>query len=215
MNDLRAILLDMDGTLVDAFPPIVHALNTTLREFGHAEMSELEVRRHTGQGNIGIPELFGAQHAEQARHRFLELHDAEYLRLISPMPGAESLLQWLHEQGLGTAVVTSKGQQRAEAQIELLGWNRYLPVIIGKQDGLPGKPHPEPVLRACQALKVPPETAIMVGDGIADMTAAMAAGSRGLGLAGSFSPEELAEAGATDSFSTLNEVMQWLQMQIR
>lgn len=214
MMPIRAVLLDMDGTLVDAFPPIVHALNTTLREFGLEEMTELEVRRHTGRGQLGIHELFGDRHAE-ASARFLELHDAEYLRLVTPMDGALPLLQWLQGRALGTAVVTSKGQHRAEAQIDVLGWSAYLPVIIGKLDGYAGKPDPAPVLRACKALDVSPEHTVMIGDGVADMTAAAGAGSRGIGLYGAFSRQELEEAGATSCFSSLNEVLQWLQTQIR
>jgi len=213
MTAIRAVLLDMDGTLVNAFPPIINALNTTLREFGLAELTELEVRRHTGRGHLGIHELFGDRHVE-ASQRFLELHDADYLRLVTPMAGAETLLHWLQQQSLGAAIVTSKGQHRAEAQIDVLGWGNYLPVIIGKIDGRAGKPDPEPLLIACEALAVMPGETVMIGDGIADMAAAATAGSRGLGLTGAFSANELEEAGATACFSSLTEVMQWLQTQI-
>ncbi len=212
-RDFRALLLDMDGTLVDAFAPIVRALNQTLREFGLPEMSERDIRRHTGRGDCSMRKLFGDRREEAAR-RFLEIHDVDYLEHCHPMPGARTLLDWAREQGLPMAVVTSKSQPRAEAQLAKLGWLEDFAAVIGKQDGRKEKPDPEPVLMACEALGVAPEEACMVGDGVADMKAARAAGSAPLGLLHSFSEEELKAAGAMACFESLEEVRQWLMRRL-
>lgn len=203
------VLLDMDGTIVDAFPPIVRALNQTFREYGMPEMSELEVRRHTGRGDCSMIALFGDRR-EEAGKRFLEIHDEDYLEHISPLPGAEALLQWLRANAIPAAIVTSKSQSRAEAQLEKLGWSDLVHTIIGKIPGRPEKPDPTPVLLACEALRVDPATVVMVGDGVADMKAARRAGSTPLGLCDGFSAEELNDAGAHACFDSLNEVHQWL-----
>ncbi|ATX79893.1 phosphoglycolate phosphatase/sugar-phosphatase [Mariprofundus aestuarium] len=213
MNKIEAVLLDMDGTIVDAFPPIIRALNQTFVEYGLPQMTAQEVKRHTGRGDCSMISLFGDRR-EEAGKRFLEIHDEDYLDHINPLAGAESLFQWLNEQGIPCAIVTSKSQSRAEAQFEALGWSHHVEVIIGKIDGRPEKPDPTPVLLACEALKIKPERSVMIGDGIADMKAASRAGSRGLGLCDSFSIAELTEAGASRCFNSLSEIHQWLIKEI-
>lgn len=208
-RNIRAVLLDMDGTLVDAFPPIIHALNKTLAEFGRPVMTPLQIKRHTGRGDCGMMSLFGDD-KDAASARFLQLHD-EKLAMIEPMPGAQALLNWLRQEGLGIAIVTSKGQHRAEAQLEMLGWSELIPVVIGKLDGRAGKPDPAPLHLACTALDCTAQESVMIGDGLADIKAAASAGAVGIGLHGSFSEDELMAAGAERCFETLDEVQQWLQ----
>ena len=210
---IKGILLDMDGTIVDAFPPIVRALNRTFAEYGLPQMTELEVRRHTGKGEASMIALFGDRRAEAGK-RFLEIHDEDYLKRITPITGAEELLGWLAERAIPCAIVTSKSQSRAEAQIDALGWNTYIRAIIGKTDSRPEKPDPAPVLLGCAALGVEPVEAVMIGDGIADMQAASRAGCRAIGISDSFSEEELNQAGATFCFDSLNEVHAWLKTAI-
>ncbi len=211
---IRAVLLDMDGTIVDAFEPIERALNQTLREFGLPTMSPEEVRRHTGSGDASIERLFGDRLPE-ALDRFHEIHDRDYLDRCRPMPGADALLSWLSERGLSVGIVTSKTQHRAEAQLERLGWLTRVDVVVGKRDGMPGKPDPAPLLHACGRLQASPSACVMIGDGVSDMRAAAAAGSLPVGLTHAFSEAELRDAGAAFCFPDLHEVLEWLKTRIR
>ncbi len=210
IKDFDGILLDLDGTLIDAFEPIVGAMQQTLAEFGLPAMSEQDIRRHTGRGDCSMTALFGEQ-KEEATQRFIAIHDLTYLDNIQVMPGAETLLNFLQTEQIPTAVVTSKGQHRAESQLDVLGWSSYFKAVVGKQDGRASKPDPEPLLIACAALDIDAEKAVMVGDGEADMKAASRAGCFGLGLTHSFSKEELKDSGANICFHSLNEVCKWLK----
>jgi len=210
---IKAVLLDMDGTIVDAFPPIIRALNQTFVEFGLPQMNAKEVKRHTGKGDCSMKALFGDRR-EVAAARFLEIHDEDYLEQIKPLTGAETLFRWLQDNSIPTAIVTSKSQMRAEAQLDALNWTKYFDAVIGKMDGRPEKPDPGPVLLACQELNIEPQYTVMVGDGIADMKSATQAGSRALGLCDAFSAEELTEVGASLCFDSLTEVHTWLKTQI-
>ncbi|MDQ6968279.1 MAG: HAD family hydrolase [Mariprofundaceae bacterium] len=212
-HKIQAVLLDMDGTLVDAFAPIVRAMNQTLQEFGLETMSELDIRRHTGKGDCSMLSLFGRQ-KEEAGKRFLEIHDEDYFTGIFPLTGANELLTWLQDKHMPAAIVTSKGQYRAEEQLAHLGWSDKIHTVVGKLDGRANKPDPESLLIACDTLQINPEKTIMVGDGIADMKAAKRAASTGIGITTSFSSSELDEAGATETFPTLIEVYAWLKTQI-
>ncbi len=209
-SHIRGVLFDMDGTLIDAFPAIINALNRTLAEYGMATMTPEEIKRHTGRGDCGMRSLFG-EHKEHATARFLELHDADYLKQIKTIEGAEPLLSWLHHKGIPTAIVTSKGQHRAEAQIELLGWQSYFQTIVGKIDGRAEKPSPEPLLMACEALALKPAESVMIGDGVADMKAGSRADVLSAGIVDSFSRKELEDSGASICFNSLIKVHKWLE----
>ncbi len=213
MHNIQAVLLDMDGTLVDAFAPIVRALNQTLQEFGLEPLSERDIRRHTGKGDCSMRALFGT-HQEEAGQRFLEIHDEDYFTGIKPLEGADTLLTWLQHQQIPAAVVTSKGQHRAEAQLAHLDWGNQFQCVIGKLEGRASKPDPETLLLACEHIGIQPQYAIMIGDGLADIKAAKRAGCLALGMHTSFSHQELTDAGAVHTFSTLTEVQAWLKMQI-
>ncbi len=212
-HNIQAVLLDMDGTLVDAFAPIVRAMNQTLQEFGLAQMSDSDIRRHTGKGDCSMTALFGEQ-KEAAAKRFLEIHDEDYFTGIFPLAGAAELLDWLQKLHIPVAIVTSKGQHRAEEQLAHLGWSDKVHTVVGKLDGRANKPNPESLLIACDTLQTKPENTIMVGDGTADVKAAKRAGSVGIGITVSFSSNELYEAGAIQTFPTLLEVHTWLKTQI-
>jgi phosphoglycolate phosphatase-like HAD superfamily hydrolase len=209
-RSIKAVLLDMDGTIVDAFPPIIRALNITFQEFGLPQMTPEQVKRHTGRGDCSMIELFGERRAE-ASIRFLEIHDEDYLQQIKPIPGAKDLLDWLAMEHIPCAIVTSKSQSRAEAQLEVLGWSSLISLVVGKIDGRPEKPDPATVILACETFDISPALAVMVGDGVADMKAATRAGSRGLGLCDAFSASELSEAGAITCFDKLSEVHTWIR----
>jgi len=207
---IKGVLLDMDGTLVDAFAPIIRALNQTFSEYGMPQMTAQEVKRHTGRGDCSMIALFG-ERREEAAIRFLEIHDEDYLQRIKPLDGAETLLRWLQSNAVPCAIVTSKSQSRAEAQLHVLGWTDLLQAVVGKIDGRAEKPDPAPLLLACEMLGIAPEHTIMIGDGIADMKAANRAGSRALGLCDGFTAAELTEAGAESCFESLTGVHAWLK----
>ncbi|MCF6208512.1 MAG: HAD family hydrolase, partial [Ghiorsea sp.] len=147
----KGVLLDLDGTLIDAFTPIIQAMRETLQHFSLPAMSDDAIRRHTGRGDCSMTALFGDK-KEQAAQYFIQVHDQTYLNDIQIMQGAAVLLQWLQDNNIPMAVVTSKGQHRAEAQLEKLGWLTYFECIIGKLEGRASKPSPEPLLLACNKM---------------------------------------------------------------
>jgi len=200
----------MDGTIVDAFTPIVRAMQQTLHDFSLPELSDLEIRRHTGKGDCSMKKLFG-EHQEAATQRFIQLHDEDYLTGLKPLLGAEALLKDMQQQAVAVAIVTSKGQHRAENQLQHLGWTSLIHTIVGKLEGRASKPDPESLLLAASAMQVNIKHTVMIGDGIADMQAAVRAQSYGVGMTASFSAQELQEAGAQQTFATLPEVHTWLK----
>jgi len=207
------VLLDLDGTLIDGFKPIVSALNQTRVEFGMQPISTRDIQRHTGRGSGSVEAMFGTDWV-QARPRFLELHDKIYLHQTIAMPGAESLLGWLVKNGLAAGLVTNKGQERAEAQIRHLGWSKKLAIIVGYVEGKPTKPDSEPVRLACKQMQIDTKESLFIGDGLADMQAASGAGSLPIGIIDSFNERELRQAGAQVCVPNIMEAHTWLKNRI-
>jgi len=212
MVKIRAVLLDMDGTLVDAFGPIVYALNRTLIHFGREPMSEIDIKRHTGRGECSMISLFGEEREEAARH-FLQYHD-ERLYEIKPLPGAVELLHSLQHHRIPAGIVTSKSQQRADLQLQYLGWQDYFVTVIGLTEERRQKPDPHTVQLACEQLNIASEHVVMIGDGTADMKAASQAGALPVALTGHFNRKEMCAAGAAYCFDNLHEVRIWLKKQM-
>jgi len=212
-NAIQGVLFDMDGTIVNAFPPIIRALNQTFVEFGLPTMSDIDIKRHTGKGDCSMTALFGDR-KEAAGIRFLEIHDEDYLDRITALEGAEHLFQYLIEKNIPIGIVTSKSQIRAEAQLDVLGWSDYFGTLIGKLQGRPEKPNPAPVFLACEQLGISPASTVMLGDGLADMKAATRAGCLALGFCDGFTADELSEVGATACFDSLAEVETWLKKRL-
>jgi len=209
---LRGVLLDLDGTLINGFAPIVYALNKTLELYNLPQMERDAIIRHTGRGECSMISLFG-EHRAEAGERFLAFHDEKMLD-FSPLPGAEAMLRWLAEADIPRAIVTSKGQARAEKQLAHIGWDALLPVVIGLTPERKQKPDPHTLLLAAERLALQPNQLVMAGDGVADMKAAVRAGCYPLGITGGFSGDELCEVGAASYVGSAVELQTWLAQEV-
>lgn len=179
-NTLRAVILDMDGTLHDTECVYHVAVQQAVQSVG---FSVTEAFCHS---LIGIPgkecdamlcEHLGAgfPYAEYRRF-YLEHIDRSLAATIPLKPGAVELLQSLAQRGLKTAVATSATRHSAELQLSRSGLRAHLPVVVTRDDVARGKPHPDLFLHAAALLGVPPETCLAVEDSLNGIRAAHAAG---------------------------------------
>lgn len=184
---LRAVLFDLDGTLLDTAADISLALNRAIAEFGWDPVAASDTRNLIGRGG---PML--VQRAAELQRRSLDtatqtaiverfFHHYGELQATDesaarPFPGATEGLRGLHEAGLRTAIVTNKQQRFAISLAKRLGLAPWVDVYVGGDTCVRRKPDPMPVLFACESLRVAPTEALMVGDSINDVMAARAAG---------------------------------------
>ncbi len=182
---VRAVLFDLDGTMLDTAADIAAALNAALAEQHLAPVPPEKVRTFIGRG---VPTLIGRAvahlgaagcdtaalqagfHVHYAR---LEERDELSARVY---PGVAAGLGGLHALGVALAVVTNKPSRAARDLLKRRGLARWIRAVVGGDGDLPRKPHPQPLLRACQDLGVEPAEALMVGDSLVDVQAARAAG---------------------------------------
>jgi len=187
LGQVRAVLFDLDGTLLDTAADIAAALNAALAEQQAAPFATERVRELIGRGAPMLIERVVARLAPRPwpvdpvllLQRFYAHHDhlqASGEFQARPYPGVRAGLERLHGSGLRLGVVTNKPQHAAQALLSELDLAAWIEVVIGGDSTFERKPHPAPLLRACERLEVTPAQALMVGDSATDVRAARAAG---------------------------------------
>lgn len=141
----RAVVFDWDNTLVDSWPVIQDALNTTFRAYDLPEWSMAETKakvRHSMRDSF--PALFGDEW-EKAGEVFYERYAEIHAEAVKPAIGAADLLQTLSDSGVYLGVVSNKRGDYLRAEAEHLGWSEFFGKIVGAFDAEKDKPDPAPV----------------------------------------------------------------------
>ena len=176
----RALLLDLDGTLLDTAPDMGGALNSLLVENGRAPLEPSRIRPVVSHGSarlvtLGFPEAQGDEY-ERLRLRFLDIYATRLADETVPFPGALELLAELDRRGLPWGIVTNKPGWLTDPLLEALGLARRAACVVSG-DTLPErKPHPLPLLHAAERIRVAPTDCVYAGDAERDIQAARAAG---------------------------------------
>jgi 2-phosphoglycolate phosphatase len=177
---LRAVLFDLDGTLVDSAPDLCNAVNRVLSGLGRPPVPLPRLRQVVSKGgramlSVALPDL-----PETEREKLLAPFLAHYGQALAvdsvAFAGVADLLAAIEARGLRWGIVTNKPEGLAVGVVEGFGWTRRCAVLVGG-DTLPQrKPDPAPILLACRRLGIAPDEAIYVGDDERDIVAARAAG---------------------------------------
>jgi phosphoglycolate phosphatase len=176
------LVFDLDGTLVDSAPDLRAALNQMLRERGHPALSLPQVKRMVGDGAAAmVARAFAASGADPAGAagalaRFLEIYEANAVRLTRPYPGVPETLANLREQGYRTAICTNKPQRATIAVVEGLGLSELFDGIAGGDRFPVKKPDPGHLLGLLGLLGGRPGASALIGDSENDAAVARDAG---------------------------------------
>ncbi|CDG83341.1 HAD family hydrolase [Janthinobacterium agaricidamnosum] len=176
---IRAILFDMDGTLVDSEPLHHSAMMETLDRVGVA-LPDRFADDTTGMAMPAVYELLRATTALQMGYQ--ELVDAKYASFLKRAgeilmrPGAAAAMAAARRLGLAVAVVSNSDRMLVDASLTVCGIIRPDMITVTRNDVRHGKPHPEPYLRAAWLLGVDPAECIVVEDSVPGAAAGLAAG---------------------------------------
>ncbi len=197
-----AMLFDLDGTLVDSVYQHVLAWRDALEAAG-MPLSVWRIHRRIGMsGGLFVSALAretGRSLSPEQTQRMQHEHAQAYLRYSSqvrPLPGARELLSHLASENVPHAIATSGYREAAGTTLKILGVSPDVPVVTRDQVAH-AKPDPDLFLAAADALGIPIEQSIVVGDSIWDLLAARRARALGIGLlSGGYGNDELQSAGA-------------------
>jgi phosphoglycolate phosphatase len=176
----RAVLFDLDGTLLDTAPDMVAALDELLGQEGRAPVDYPRARAYVSKGALGLIDFgFGPldeAHRMSLRDRYLDLYLRRVAHATTLFDGMGEVLDAIENAGLSWGVVTNKPGFLTEPLLDALGLlARSASTVSG--DSLPErKPHPGPLLHAAMQIGVTAAESIYVGDDARDVVAGNAAG---------------------------------------
>ncbi|WP_045737892.1 phosphoglycolate phosphatase [Xanthomonas sp. MUS 060] len=176
----RAVLFDLDGTLLDSAPDLLAATNVLLAEHGRAALTLEQLRPVVSKGaramlGVAFPDL-AADTRDALIPAFLSHYEALIGRYSHPFDGIAGLLQRLEDAGSVWGIVTNKPEFLARLILPQLHWEQRCAVLIGGDSLSERKPHPLPLQVAAQRMAMAPRDVVYVGDDERDILAARAAG---------------------------------------
>jgi N-acetyl-D-muramate 6-phosphate phosphatase len=180
-SSLKAVLFDLDGTLIDTAPDLAYTLNLLLTRYQRSTPAFADIRPTVAHGTRGLLQLgFGIdeQDANYAnlQKEFLETYHQHLTRETSLFSGMDAVLNHLEKKSLLWGIVTNKPAWLTEPLLRHLNlWDRTACVVSGDTLKI-RKPHPEPLLHACKLINCAPSACIYVGDTEDDMQAGQRAG---------------------------------------
>ena len=214
---IRTVLFDLDGTLLDTAPDLAEALNAVLVENNRTPLPYEAIRPVVSHGGIALIELgFELEQSDPAfdplRQRLLEIYRENISRLTRPFPGITELLEKLEKRGLGWGVVTNKPGWLTDPLLKDLDlYDRAVAVVSG--DTLDErKPHPAPMLYACELANSEPGQCVYIGDAQRDIEAGINAGMHTLVALFGYLQEQDDPRNwqADDMIETPLELLTWL-----
>lgn len=201
-EEIRIVLFDLDGTLVDSAPDLVAAMRCLRSELGEPELDLRAVGEVVSKGGRamlrqGFPGADEA-HVEALLPRFLDLYSASIATHSSLFPGINEVLSGLEAQKLPWGVVTNKPGWLAQSLLSALALDQRLAVLVAGDTLAQRKPDPEPILHACELVQRDPRLCVYVGDDARDIEAGQKANTMTVAAAWGYLNGEDARAWGAD-----------------
>jgi phosphoglycolate phosphatase len=200
----KAVIFDLDGTLLDTIEDLTEAMNAALGRLGYPPRSIEECKNLVGDGletyvRRALPRSASDDPAAAARLKVVmrEEYNARCNVKTHPYPGVKELLDGLSRRSIPMAVLSNKPHEATTAVMEIYfsGWT--FAVIYGARDGVPVKPDPQSALEIARHLGFAPSEIVYLGDTNTDMRTAAAARMFAVGALWGFrTAEELTANGA-------------------
>jgi pyrophosphatase PpaX len=193
----RAVLFDLDGTLIDSIGLIVDAMHYAFEGFDGTVPAD-----SSWMAGIGTP-LFkqlalyarSPEELDMLRERYRAYQFLHHDNVVREYPGTTAVLEALHARGVRMGIVTSKGDELAKRGLDLTGLSKFISAVVGADSVTKYKPEPEPTLLALERLGVSADEAVLMGDSPHDISSGNAAGVVTIGaLWGPFTREQIAVA---------------------
>ncbi|WP_051979389.1 HAD family hydrolase [Edaphobacter aggregans] len=187
MSTARAVLWDMDGTLIDSEEFHWISWRDTMAKEGIPITRKLFLSSFGQRNDSIVPRWLGAASTPERVEKISRAKEELYRDLIrkhgmSPLPGVSDWVRRLHEEGWLQAIASAAPRPNIEVVLESLKAAHCFQAIVSAEDVHKGKPDPEVYLMAASQLGTSPKRSIVVEDAVAGVEAARAAGMRSIGV---------------------------------
>lgn len=211
LRPYRAVVFDLDGTIVDSVELIVVSFQHAIREVLGREISREESIAYVGRPLREQMTIFSPEHADELVDSYREFNHREHDRMLKLYDGILHLLNGLEKAGVKVGLVTSKSRYTTQMAFDLTGIESYFDATICADESPKNKPSPDPILACLEELGIPPGDAAYVGDSPADIQAARAAGVEPIAVTwGVFDPATLAAEKPDRLVHTIPELAELL-----
>jgi pyrophosphatase PpaX len=174
----RAVLFDLDGTLLDTNQLIISSYKHTIKKHLNRDLEDKEIVRYFGEPLRLTLERYDKEKVEEMYETYVKYNEEKHDSMIKLMDNAKETLEELKNRGIKIGVVTSKRKHMAERGLKYFNLLELMDVIIAMEDTSEHKPNPEPLLEACRRLDISPSEALYVGDSHYDIQCGKNAGSK-------------------------------------
>ena len=204
MTAIRAMLFDLDGTLLHSAPDLVGSLNWVRNSESLPPLPVAEMQRFASKGAVGLlragmPQTDDATF-ESWRQRFLEHYAENSFRESALFDGIPELLEFLVARDIPWGIVTNKPEALTFPIVEAARLESSIACVVCGDTLAERKPHPAPVTLACGIVDVAPAAAVFVGDDVRDIQAGRAAGTRTAAAYYGYGSDELDDECVADSY---------------
>lgn len=196
----KLVIFDLDGTLLNTIDDLSHAANAALKACNWPLRSQSEVQTFVGNGVSKLLERAlpaGKQTTENVsalKQAFFAYYDTHLWNHTHPYEGVKETLRFLQTHHVQLAVLSNKYQVATERLIQHFFPQIKFVCVVGQQEGLPTKPHPQGVLQILSAARVGKSAALLVGDSDVDMQTAHNAGIESCAVTWGFRSREVLAA---------------------
>ena len=212
MKMKKAVIFDLDGTLVNSIYDLAYSCNYALEKVGQPPYDLDKYRYFVGNGipvliervvnGINRPDLY-----DEVFKIFNDYYAEHYVDKTKAYDGIFDLLNFLKEKGLKIAILSNKAHRFSVEVAEKIFGKDYFDIVFGLRDGVPAKPAPDAVFEIMEKLNVAKEDCLYVGDTGADMQTGNNAGVKTIGVLWGFrEKEELVENNAKVIVSHPSEI---------
>jgi phosphoglycolate phosphatase len=183
---VKAVAIDLDGTLLDTIGDLAHAANLMRVDLGMDELPEDLIKTFVGKGLVNLVRrtLVGGgdtSHITEAElNRALEVYERHYALVLtretSHYPGVLDGLRAMHDAGFRLACITNKAEKFTLPLLKQMNLAHFFDITVSGDTTAKRKPDPMPLLHAAEFFKIKPSEMLLIGDSVNDFEAARAAG---------------------------------------
>lgn len=174
----KAVLFDLDGTLIDTNNLILESYKHTFKKHLDYIPDDKEIVKYFGEPLKITLSRFDSERFEEMYKTYVEYNEVNHDSMVKEMDYARETLEELNRRGILLGVVTSKRRVMAERGLRLFNLLDYLDVVITPEDTVKHKPDPQPILKACEKLRLEPKDVLFVGDSHFDILCGKNAGAK-------------------------------------
>lgn len=179
MKNVKLIIFDLDGTLIDAYPAITKSFNYTMRKMSYSKQDASTIRRAVGWGDANLLKPFiETRDLRKAVLLYRNHHKAALIKYSRLFPGVNLLLSRLKKKGYKIAVASNRPSRFSRILIRHLKIKKYFDYVLCADRLKHIKPHPQILNRIMDKFSMEPGQTLYVGDMVIDAEAGRRAGVR-------------------------------------